>query len=169
MTNGVTTPSGRYPLITLTAAAAVAAIHHVYRLGPGVLIPAAIITALPYLLLRRYRSSGSGVALWSYAGLAALIFLWFGLVDGFLDHVMKALGFQHTTLLPGGDATVVHTVLSLWAPEAGNLFYEGTGILEFLLSTVAMYFCHRFLRQSRPGRTPRLVEGSDAAPAQRNP
>jgi hypothetical protein len=168
MTNGVTPASGRYSLITLTAAAAVASIHHVYRLGPGVLIPAAIITVLPYLLLRRYRSSGSGVALWSYAGLAALIFLWFGIVDGFLDHVLKALGFQHTTLLPGGNATVVHTALSLWSPEAGNLFYEGTGILEFLLSAVAVYFCYRVLRQSRPERPSRTVRTSDAAPAQPN-
>lgn len=142
----ITHPSARLALISLTAAAAVASIHHVYRLGPAVLIPAAIITVLPYLLLRRYRSSGSRLALWSYAGLAALIFAWFGFIDGFLDHVLKALGLQHTTLLPGGEATVVPTVYSLWSPEAGNLFYEGTGILEFALSAIAIYHCYRLLR-----------------------
>jgi len=145
----VTHPSGRLPLISLTAAAAVASVHHVYRLGPEVLVPAVIITALPYLLLRHYRSSGSRLALWSYAGLAALIFLWFGLIDGFLDHVLKALGLQHTTLLPGGKATVVPTALPLWSPEAGNLFYEGTGILEFALSVIAIYHGYRLLRASR--------------------
>jgi hypothetical protein len=81
--------------------------------------------------------------------LAALIFIWFGFVDGFLDHVLKALGLQHTTLLPGGEATVVPTVYSLWSPEAGNLFYEGTGILEFALSVVAIYHGYRLLRASR--------------------
>ena len=164
MTTGALLASGRYSLISLTAAAAVASIHHVYRLGPEVLIPAAVITVLPYLLLRRYRSSGIRVALWAYTALATSIFLWFGLVDGFLDHVMKALGFQHTTLLPGGDATVVHTVFSLWSPEAGNLFYEGTGILEFVLTTAAMYFAYRILRESWSARL--LTAGTgDVAPA----
>lgn len=162
MTELITPPSTRLPLISLTLTAAVASIHHVYRLGPGVLIPAAIITVLPYLLLRRYRSSGSRVALWGYASLAALIFLWFGLVDGFLDHVLKALGLQHTTLLPGGEATVVRTVYSLWSPDASNLFYEGTGVLEFVLSGIAIYHCYRLLRASQTAGT---VETRDAAPS----
>jgi hypothetical protein len=154
-------PSARLALISLTAAAVVASVHHVYRLGPEVLIPAVIITVLPYLLLRHYRSSGSRLALRVNAGLAALIFIWFGFVDGFLDHVLKALGLQHTTLLPGGEATVVSTVYSLWSPEAGNLFYEGTGVLEFALSAIAIYHCYRLLR-SQPERT---AKGLKAVPA----
>jgi hypothetical protein len=152
-------PSVRLALISLTAAAAVASVHHVYRLGPEVLIPAVIITVLPYLLLRRYRSSRSRLALWSYAGLAALIFIWFGFIDGFLDHVLKALGLQHTTLLPGGEADVVSTFYSLGSPEAGNLFYEGTGILEFFLSAMAIYHCHRLLRYKaeRTGKARKAV------------
>ena len=146
MSKLVTQSSHRLALISLTAAAAVASVHHVYRLGPEVLIPAVIITVLPYLLLRHYRSSGSRLALWSYAGLTASIFIWFGIVDGFLDHVLKALGLQHTTLLPGGEATVVPTAYSLWSPQAGNLFYEGTGILEFALGAIAIYHGYRLLR-----------------------
>jgi len=95
--------------------------------------------------------------------LAALIFIWFGFVDGFLDHVLKALGLQHTTLLPGGEATVVSTVYSLWSPEAGNLFYEGTGILEFALSAIAIYHGYRLLR-SQPERTVKTRE-TVASPA----
>ncbi len=149
MTTLVTSDSGRLPLISLTSAAAVAGIHHVYRLGPEVIIPAVIITALPYVLLQHHRTSGSRVALWSFAGVASLIFLWFGIIDGFLDHVLKALGLQHTTLLPGGEAPVVDTAFSLWSPEAGNLFYEGTGVLEFVLSVMAMYYSYRLLRAPR--------------------
>ena len=120
MSTLVTASSARLALISLTATAAVASVHHVYRVGPEVLIPAVIITVLPYLLLRRYRSSGSRLALASYAGLAGLIFIWFGFIDGFLDHVLKALGLQHPTLLPGGEATVVPTVYSLWSPRSGQ-------------------------------------------------
>ncbi|HET9873982.1 MAG TPA: hypothetical protein VFP89_15470 [Propionibacteriaceae bacterium] len=163
MSKLVRPPSVRLALISTTAAAAAASVHHVYRLGPEVIIPAVIITVLPYLLLRHYSSSGSRLALWGYAGLAALIFVWFGFIDGFLDHVLKALGLEHTTLLPGGEATVVPTVYSLWSPEAGNLFYEGTGILEFALSAIAMHHCHRLLR-SRPERTVKTPE-TVASPA----
>ena len=159
MTRLVTHRSGQLSLISLTAAAAVASVHHVYRLGPEVLVPAVIITVLPYLLLRHYRSSGNRLAAGSYAGLAALIFLWFGLIDGFLDHVLKALGLQHTTtLLPGGDATVVPTAFSLWSPEAGNLFYEATGVLEFALSVIAIYHCYRLFRPSRTERTVKTAQ-----------
>ena len=59
---------------------------------------------------------------------------------------MKALGLQHTTLLPGGEAAVVPTVYSLWSPEAVNLFYEGTEILESALTAIAIYHCYRLLR-----------------------
>ena len=158
MTKLVTHRSGQLSLISLTAAAAVASVHHVYRLGPEVLLPAVIITVLPYPLLRHYRSSGSRLAAGSYAGLAALIFVWFGLIDGFLDHVLKALGLQHTTLLPGGDAAVVPTAFSLWSPEAGNLFYEATGVLEFALSVIAIYHCYRLLRPSRTERTVKTAQ-----------
>jgi hypothetical protein len=118
-----------------------------------VLVPAVMLTVLPYLLMRWYRRSDSRVALLSYAGLTALIFLWFGFVDGFLDHVMKALGLQHTTLLPGGESTVVRTAFSLWSPGAGNMLYEGTGLLEFVLSVVAVYHCYRVLQTSRSARS----------------
>jgi Flp pilus assembly protein TadB len=63
MSKLVTRPNARLALISLTAAAAVASVHHIYRLGPEVLIPAVIIAVLPYLLLRHYRSSGSRLAL----------------------------------------------------------------------------------------------------------
>ena len=164
MTDSLRNQSDRLSLISLTATAAVASVHHVYRLGLGILLPAVIITVLPYLLMRRYRSSGSRVALWSFAGLTVLVALWFGFVDGFLDHVMKALGLQHTTLLPGGEAPVVPTAFSLWSPEAGDLFYEGTGILEFPLSVVALYYCHRLLHARRIARTvtPRAAASAPA-------
>ena len=92
---------------------------------------------------------GRPLALWSFSATNGIIFAWFGFIDGFLDHVLKALGLNHTTVLPGGEADVVTTVYSLWSPEAGNLFYEGTGVLTFLGSVVALYYNYRVLRTFR--------------------
>src|SRR5436190_7069913 len=104
-------------LASITLTALITSIHHVYRLGFEVLVPFAIVALLPYLLMRWFKHTGNKAALWVYVLLTASIFLWFGFIDGFLDHVIKALGFQHITFLPGGEAQVVKTVLSLWSPE----------------------------------------------------
>ena len=63
---------------------------------------------------------------------------------------LKALGFQNTTFLPGGDAEVVKTVFSLWSPEAGHFFYEWTGILTFIVGVFAMYYGYKFIQVQRP-------------------
>lgn len=125
---------------------AVTVVHHFYRLGMEVLIPSAVLLVLPALLMWWYRRRPSHAARWAYAVNAVLVFLYFGIIDGFLDHVLKALGLQNTTFLPGSDADVVETVYHLWSPEAGHLFYESTGILTFLVGLGAVYFSYRFLR-----------------------
>jgi hypothetical protein len=104
-------------------------VHRFYRLGFEVLVPALVIIALPLGLMWWLVSSGRKFALWSYVVVKALVIFWFAFVDGFLDHVLKAFGLQNTTFLPGSEAEVVETVYSLWSPQAGNLFYEGTGVL----------------------------------------
>jgi hypothetical protein len=137
---------------TLTSAivtTVVTSVHHIYRLGLEFLLPALILVALLYVLMHWFRASRRPLALWSFTATNGIIFVWFGFIDGFLDHVLKALGLGHTTLLPGGEAEVVATVYSLWSPEAGNLFYEGTGVLTFLASVVALYYNYRLLRVFR--------------------
>jgi len=79
----------------------------------------------------------------TYSAYSSLMFLWFGFIDGFMDHVVKAVGLQNTTFLPGGDAEVVKTVLSLWSPQAGNIFYEGTGILSSVAGFIAVFYLVR--------------------------
>ena len=139
-------------LISITLTSMITAVHHVYRLGLDLLIPAAIIVLLPYVLMRWFKHTGNRVALWAYGLLTSMIVIWFGVIDGFLDHVMKALGFQNTTFLPGGEAEVVKTVLSLWSPEAGYVFYEGTGILTFIASVFAVYYGYRFIQAQRSSK-----------------
>lgn len=136
----------RLSVISTTVTTVATSVHHVYRLGLEFLIPATILIALPYALIGGFRSSGSRMALWSYVLLNGLVFLWFGFVDGFLDHVLKALSLQNMTFLPGGDEDVVETVFSLWSPAAGQLLYEGTGGLTFAASVIAVYYSYRLSR-----------------------
>jgi hypothetical protein len=130
----------RRALLTALATVAVTSAHHIYRLGPQMVMPAVAMLVLLSVLMLVYNRSGRTTALWAYTAVNALIFVWFGLIDGFLDHVLKALGLENVTILPGGDAEVVETAFSLWSPAAGNLFYELTGILTFGLGVVALAF-----------------------------
>jgi hypothetical protein len=139
-------------LVSITLTSIITDIHHIYRLGFAVLLPAALIVVLPYVLMRWYKHTGKKAALWAYGSLTSVIVVWFGVIDGFLDHVLKALGLQNTTFLPGGDAEVVKTVFSLWSPEAGNIFYEGSGILTFIASVFAVYYAIRFIQAQRSSR-----------------
>lgn len=149
--------AGTNSLVAVIAMTVVTSIHHVYRLGLEVVVPALVLLAIPVLLLRWQRRSGSRVALWAYAGLNLLTFSWFAFVDGFLDHVVKALGLENTTFLPGGDEETVPTVFDLWSTRAGDLFYEGTGILTFALGLLAMGLTAAFVRAAlSPGVQPEL-------------
>lgn len=141
-------------LISLELTILATSIHHIFRMGLG-LVPASLVAlALPLGLMaayRRYRARGWA---WAYTIYAGLIFLWFGFFDGFLDHVFKALGLNNVTFLPGSDAEVVATVFHLWSPEASNVFYEGTGVLTTLFGVVAVVLAVRFLLAERAGWKP---------------
>jgi hypothetical protein len=96
--------------------------------------------------MRWYASTKNTAIMKTYSLYSALMFTWFGFIDGFMDHVFKAVGLQNTTFLPGGEAEVVKTALSLWSPAAGNVFYEGTGILTFITGVVAMVYLIRMIQ-----------------------
>ncbi len=143
-------PSGntyaRLSLISITLTAIITATHHVFRDGLGLLVPWGIIILLPYVLMLWFTQTGNKWPVWIYGLYNVLIIVPLGVVDGLLDHVLKALGFLHLTFLPGGDAEVVQTVFSLWSPQAGNTFYEGTGILTFIGSVFATLYLYQFIR-----------------------
>ena len=136
----------RLSLVSITWMMIITSAHHVFRLGLGFLVPAIILTALPYALMRWYANSKNETILKSYSFFSALMFIWFGFIDGFMDHVLKALGLQNTTFLPGGEAEVVKTVLSLWSPAAGNIFYEGTGVLTSIVGMIAMGYLFKMIQ-----------------------
>jgi hypothetical protein len=136
----------RYSLVSVTAMMAFTSVHHIFRLGYELLIPSILLTALPYLLMRWYASSKNELILKSYSIFSALMFTWFGLIDGFLDHVVKALGLENVTFLPGGEAEVVKTALSFESPALSNLFYEGTGVLTFIAGAFAMVYLVKMIQ-----------------------
>ena len=151
-------------LVSLTATAVVIGVHHVYREGWLLLLPFAILAALPYLLMRWFRASGSRPGLWAYAALSTVIIVGFSFVDGFLDHVLNAfLGLYATAT--GQEADHLERAFRVLPPThlVGDFFYEATGILEFVAGAVAAYYAYRFLRaavaqrRNRPGS-----EGSHA-------
>jgi hypothetical protein len=150
-------------LIWTEAMTAATVVHHVYRLGMEVLIPSVIFLALPVLLMWWYSRSASSVARWVSAVNAGLIFLYFGIMDGFLDHVLKAIGLQNITFLPGSEADAIETVYHLWSPEAGHLFYESTGILTFAVGLGAIYFSYKFLQTARTKPSAARKDSAEAA------
>ena len=129
--------------LTLTLAAT--GIHHIFRLGTELIPVTLAAMAVPWLLLFAYDRFRHWAALVAYAAYAALIVFWFGIVDGFMDHVLKVLGMENLTLLPGSEAEVVATVYALWSPAATYWFYEGSGVVSFLLSLAAAGYTVMFL------------------------
>jgi hypothetical protein len=140
--------------LSLTLTITISAVHHLYRDGLGLIVPWLVLIALPYGLLHWFGHTKQRWLIWLYGLYNVLVITQLGIVDGFLDHTLKALGFQHLTLLPGGDAAVVKTVFALWSPQAGNIFYEGTGVLTFIGSVFATVYLYRFIQTLGPRNQP---------------
>ena len=132
-------------LVSTTVTTIAVAAHHIFRLGPDVIIPGLILVTLPVALLLVARARRSRVAAAIFGALVALIFVGFGVVDGVLDHLLKAIGLENLTILPGGEAEVVATYYSLGSTGASSAFYEATGLVEAVASVMMLGFTVAFL------------------------
>lgn len=132
-------------LASLLATLAVTGVHHIFRLGPALVIPAVIGIILPIVLLIVYRRTASRAVLAAYGVYAGLIVFWFGFLDGFLDHAIKAAGFDNVTFLPGSEAEVIATVYSLWSEAATTAFYEWTGVASAALALATLVATSAYL------------------------
>lgn len=140
-------PYATMSVVSLAAAAIIIGVHHIYREGWELLPPTVILATLPYLLARWYRGSGSQPSLWAYGLLSAVLIGGFSVVDGFLDHVLNAfLGLYASAT--GQEVDHLERAFRVLPPThlVGDVFYEGTGILEFVAGVVAAYYAYRFLR-----------------------
>ena len=133
-------------LASLTLAIVATSAHHVFRLGSGLVPVTLLVFVTPLVLMALYIKTKHRALLVAYGIYTTLVVTWFGFLDGFTDHVLKALGIQNLTFLPGSDAEVVATVYSLWSPEATHAFYEGSGVLTFVLSVFTVFYTLRFMR-----------------------
>lgn len=147
----------KYSFAAIVAASVATTIHHVFRLGLDVLPMFTVVSLMPVAAFLMFRRSNQRLYLYGYGLANSFIFAWFGFVDGFLDHVLKALGIQHVTVLEGSNVPVVETVYALWSREASNAFYEATGIITFIASAVAIYYTYRLLH-----RSPRITQTASA-------
>ena len=157
MTRTILPDALKYSFAAIVAASIATTLHHVFRLGLHVLPMFAVISLMPVVAYFMYRRSGQRLYLYGFGLANTFLFAWFGFVDGFLDHVLKALGIQNVTVLEGSNVPVVETVYALWSREASNVFYEGTGIITFIASAVAIYYTYRLLH-----RSPRMTQTASA-------
>nr|WP_295888726.1 hypothetical protein [uncultured Devosia sp.] len=140
-------------LVALVTTLIATGIHHIFRLGPALLLPTAIGIAVPVVLWVLYARTGKQALLWAYTLYAALVVFWFGLLDGFLDHVAKAAGMDNITFLPGSEEEIVTTAIQLWSPSATTAFYEGTGILSAALAFLTVVTTGLYLYRELPARS----------------
>ncbi len=139
-------------IATLVATLVATGIHHIFRLGPALLVPTLIGIALAVGLWTLYGKTRRLGFLVGYGVFAALVVFWFGFLDGFLDHVAKAAGLENVTFLPGSEAEVVATAMQLWSQEASTAFYEGTGILSAILALLTAVATVAFIYREVPAR-----------------
>lgn len=139
-------------LVTLVATLVATGVHHIFRLGPALILPTAIGVTIPIVLWSLHERTSKPALLWTYAAYATLVVFWFGFLDGFLDHVAKAAGLDNVTFLPGSEEEVVGTAMQLWSQSASTAFYEGTGILSAALALLAVITTGRYLVDKLPAR-----------------
>ena len=152
-----------FSITTLVATLLATGIHHIFRLGLGLAVPALIALALATVLWALYAKTQRFAWLAAYGVFTALVVFWFGFLDGFLDHVLKAAGLDNVTFLPGGEAEVVATAMQLWSQEATTAFYEGTGIISATLALLTAIATGTFIYREIATRR----EMSDRSPATR--
>lgn len=147
MTNS---PIALTSIISLIATLVATGVHHIFRLGIGLTVPTLIAVTLSIVLWALYSKSRKLALLAAYGVFTALVVFWFGFLDGFLDHVLKAAGLDNITFLPDSEAERVATAMQLWSQEASTAFYEGTGILSAVLALVAAVSTGVFIYREVP-------------------
>jgi len=91
-------------LLSVTITAIITSVHHLYRFGFVLIIPAVIVIFLPTVLLSWFRNTKNKMALLGYGLYNLLVIGWLGIVDGGLDHTVKALGGKmDIRMLPPSD------------------------------------------------------------------
>lgn len=138
------TLAATWSLWSITATVIFAAVTHAYDFGIAAAVAGGAVIAILFALYRRYRRTGSRLALGSYGLLSLWVIGGFGLVGGVWNHAVKiALSAANGgTLSPALEPFFM-------APELGDGVYEMLWILLGGASLVAAFFGYRFFRTVR--------------------
>ncbi len=129
-------------LAGISATVILASITHAYEFGYRALSAGFIVIALLCGMNILYRHTRNKVFLVFYGLFDALVIIGLGLFNGFWNHAVKVfLNYLHNGYLPPFLAKLFMT------PQTGCLFFEGVGILTFVMSIFAAYYGYKFIRE----------------------
>ncbi|MBI4972215.1 MAG: hypothetical protein HZC16_00160 [Candidatus Omnitrophica bacterium] len=137
-----TTLFANVSLWSITLAVLLASVTHAYEFGYRAFMAGFILIALLSILNILYRSTRSKAFLVLYGLLNAWVVIGFGLFNGFWNHAFKVfLNYLHNGFLPSFLAKLFMT------PQTGSFFFEGVGILTFVISIFAAYYGYKFIKE----------------------
>jgi len=131
-------------LVVISAIVILASMTHANEFGHGAFIVGSFVIAILCVLNILYQRTKNKIFLVSYGLINALVVIGFGLINGFWNHAFKVfLYYLHNNSLPPFLAQLFMT------PQIGSFFYEGAGVLTFVLSVVAVYYGHAVIKEGR--------------------
>ncbi len=140
--SGQNISTARLSLAGISATVILASITHAYEFGIRAFIAGFIVITLLCALNIQYRRMRNKVFLVFYGLLNAWVIIGFGLFNGFWNHSVKVfLNYLHTGYLPPFLAKLFMT------PQIGSFFFEGVGILTFVMSIFAAYYAYKFINE----------------------
>ena len=129
-------------LAGISATIILASITHVYEFGYRAFIAGLISIALLCGMSILYQRTKKKVFLVFYGLLNAWAIIGLGLLNGFWNHSFKVfLYYLHNGALPSFLAKLFMT------PQIGSFFYEGAGVLTFVMSMVASYYGYKLIKE----------------------
>jgi hypothetical protein len=129
-------------LAAIAATVILASITHAYEFGYRAFIAGLISLALLCGMSVLYQRTKKKVFLFFYGLLNAWVIIGFGLLNGFWNHSFKVfLFYLHNGALPPFLAKLFMT------PHIGSFFYEGVGVLTFVMSMVASYYGYKLIKE----------------------
>ena len=129
-------------LAAIAATIVLASLTHAYEFGYRAFIAGLIVIGLLCGMSILYRRTKKKVFLVFYGLLIVWIIIGFGLINGFWNHGMKVfLYYLHNGSLPPFLAKLFVT------PQIGSPFFEGAGVLTFVMSVFAAYYGYSFVKE----------------------
>lgn len=142
--NKETTPFANLSLLSITLTTILASISHAYEFGYHAFVAGFILLFLLCALNILFQRTRSMISLLFYGLVNAWVIIGFGLVNGFWNHALKvSLYYLHNGYLPPFLAKFFIT------PQIGSSFYEGVGVLTFIMSILAAHFGYKLIKESQ--------------------